>query len=424
MARFLIITMPVSGHVSPLLPLTQELVARGHTVRWYGSRRFQARIEQTGAVFLPFQAAPDLEQEKLNERFPERAKLSGIAQAKWDMKYIIDLNFDQYDDLCAIVADDRPDIMVGDFLTWGAQSLAQSQNIPYAVVNVLKSRLSESRYRPGWSGHGPQQHAIRSSAQPIAELVPAACDIVGHSYPLQPAARQQRPAAHSRDDLEFPFRVRLFLQPTIPAFEYPRSDLPGHIHFIGALIPKSSTQFTQPDWWQELDDGRPVVLVTQGTVATNLDDLLNPALEALAGEDVLVVGTTAGQPLEQVKAHPLPANVHLEPFVPFDRLMPHVDVMVTNGGYGGTHFALTHGVPLVAGGMSEDKAEICARIGWSGVGINLKTATPTPVQVRDAVKTVLSNGHYRRQAQAMRDAFAQHDAPKEAGELLEKLNSA
>ena len=64
----------------------------------------------------------------------------------------------------------------------------------------------------------------------------------------------------------------------------------------------------------------------------------------------------------------LPANVHAEPFIPFGHLLPHVNVMVTNGGYGGTQFALAYGIPLVVAGETEDKMEVAARVEWASSG--------------------------------------------------------
>ena len=69
--------------------------------------------------------------------------------------------------------------------------------------------------------------------------------------------------------------------------------------------------------------------------------------------------------------------------------------MVTNGGYGGVQMALSQGVPLVVAGTTEDKPEVAARVAWSGAGINLKTAAPTPAQVRDAVRALLDDQRYR-----------------------------
>jgi UDP:flavonoid glycosyltransferase YjiC (YdhE family) len=59
MARILVATVPVIGHIVPILPLARELVARGHEVRWYSGRKHAARIEATGARFLSFTQARD-----------------------------------------------------------------------------------------------------------------------------------------------------------------------------------------------------------------------------------------------------------------------------------------------------------------------------------------------------------------------------
>jgi UDP:flavonoid glycosyltransferase YjiC (YdhE family) len=163
-----------------------------------------------------------------------------------------------------------------------------------------------------------------------------------------------------------------------------------------------------------------VVLVTQGTVATNSDQLIAPTLRALANEDLLVIATTGGKPVDSVNVHPLPANARVETFLSYHHLMPHVDAMVTNAGYGSVQLALAHGIPLVAAGGTEEKPEICARIAWRGVGINLKTKTPGEERIRDAVRRVLNDPRYRMQAQEVQADFARHDPPTEAAVLLER----
>ena len=44
---------------------------------------------------------------------------------------------------------------------------------------------------------------------------------------------------------------------------------------------------------------------------------------------------------------PVPANARVAGFLPYADAAPAVDVMVTNGGWGGTLAALSHGIPLV-----------------------------------------------------------------------------
>jgi UDP:flavonoid glycosyltransferase YjiC (YdhE family) len=101
--------------------------------------------------------------------------------------------------------------------------------------------------------------------------------------------------------------------------------------------------------------------------------------------------------------------VRLERFIPHDLLLPHVDVMVTNGGYGGVQQALANGVPLVVAGDSEDKPEVAARVQWSGTGLNLHTGRPSPAMVARAVRRVLSHGSYRERAQALQAEIAATD---------------
>ena len=105
-----------------------------------------------------------------------------------------------------------------------------------------------------------------------------------------------------------------------------------------------------------------------------------PAIDGLADRDVLVVVSTGGRPQDAVG--PIPDNVRVESYLPYDRLLPMVDVIVTNGGYGGVQQALAHGVPLVVAGETEDKVEVSARVGWSGAGINLHANAAAPHQAR------------------------------------------
>jgi UDP:flavonoid glycosyltransferase YjiC (YdhE family) len=119
---------------------------------------------------------------------------------------------------------------------------------------------------------------------------------------------------------------------------------------------------------------------------------------------MVVVATTGGPDPEPLRPG-LPANVRLERFIPHDRLLPHVDVMVTNGGYGGVQQALAHGVPLVVAGDSEDKPEVAARVRWSGAGIDLRTGRPSPSQVAEAVRRVVADPGFAVRAGALQAAI-------------------
>lgn len=134
-----------------------------------------------------------------------------------------------------------------------------------------------------------------------------------------------------------------------------------------------------------------------------------------------VIATTGAKPPEALGLATLPPNVRVERFIPYEVLLPHVDVMVTNGGYGGTTQALAHGVPLVLAGTTEDKMEVNRRVAWSGVGIDLRTDWPKPAAIREAVGRVLAEPSFRRRAEAIRDEMRQYDAPRLAAATIEGL---
>lgn len=154
---------------------------------------------------------------------------------------------------------------------------------------------------------------------------------------------------------------------SVPGFDYPRSDMPKNIKYLGPILPKPQEDFVEPPWWPELKDYRKVVLVNQGTIANDITELILPTIEALKDERVLVIAVPVKEKIKN-----LPSNIKTAKFISFANLLPHVDVMVTNGGFGATHMALAQGIPLVSSGGSEDKMEVSARVAYSGSGINLK----------------------------------------------------
>ena len=52
--NILMVNVPYSGHVNPTLPLTRELVKRGHSVQYVNAEEFRDKIENTGAKFIPY----------------------------------------------------------------------------------------------------------------------------------------------------------------------------------------------------------------------------------------------------------------------------------------------------------------------------------------------------------------------------------
>jgi UDP:flavonoid glycosyltransferase YjiC (YdhE family) len=96
-------------------------------------------------------------------------------------------------------------------------------------------------------------------------------------------------------------------------------------------------------------------------------------------------------------------------------------VVITNGGYGTLNQAISYGIPIVAGGLSEDKREAGARVAWSGAGIDLQTSNPELEVLRAAVRNVVDEPRYRERAIALAAEFATYDTTSEIIAVLTDL---
>jgi UDP:flavonoid glycosyltransferase YjiC (YdhE family) len=212
----------------------------------------------------------------------------------------------------------------------------------------------------------------------------------------------------------------LYLHPGIAGFQYGTNSSPeSPVHYIGRLhLPPGPHSL--PGWWHDLDETKRLVLVTQGTVANrDFGQLVGPALKGLAEEkDVTVLVTTGGQPAESIPVD-IPANARVAAFLPYESVLPKVDLLITNGGYGTVNMALAQGVPIVSAGLTEDKEEVSAHVQWSGAGIDLRTNQANPEMVRSAARQILDSSAYRNRARELAEEFARHDTEAELLELLE-----
>jgi UDP:flavonoid glycosyltransferase YjiC (YdhE family) len=189
-----------------------------------------------------------------------------------------------------------------------------------------------------------------------------------------------------------------------PSLEYPISDIPDHVHFMGCL-PRQPLRpdLRYPNWWPEMvaarTSGKKVVFVTQGTVSFSPQELIIPTIKALGQRGDVIVIVVMGAPDARLPEEvPVPSNTHVLDYFPYDAVLEHTDVFVSNGGYGGFTHAVINGVPAVFAGMSEEKSEVTARAEFAGFAKNLRTQTPTAEQIREAVDQVLSDRRYKQRA--------------------------
>lgn len=411
--------MPFAGHVGPLGAVAAELVGRGHEVVAYTGAKYGERFTGLGATWLPWSKATDYDDADLAATFPKVGDGKGIRGSRANAEYVVfGTAAGQVED---ILAAGPFDLLVTDQVALGGAVAGQKLGIPWATVAVTPLSLGSKDLPPVGMPWTPATGLVSRLRDAVLRGVAA----VIYRGMVDPKLNRLRatvglgpvPPGRLFDGLYSP---HLVLAQGVPGLEYPRTDLPEHAHFVGRLAsPPTDPPVDLPPWWPELSTAPTVVHVTQGTLDIDPDDLLKPAIAALADRDVLVVCTTGGG--DPALLGPLPANVRAAAFLPHDRLLPLVDVMVTNGGWGGVLGAVQAGVPLVVAGASLDKPEVARRVAWAGVGVDLRTGAPKAARIARAVHQITADPAYRTRTQKLGAAMAAAGGAAAAGDLLEDL---
>lgn len=410
MATILLAATATPGHVNPMLAAARLLVAQGHRVLMLCGALFEQRIRATGAEFVPFAPEVDFDYRALERHFPERASLSGTAQMALALKRFFAAPMAKHDSqLRALIAAERVDLLLVENGFYGVLPLLQQPHgrpVPILMLGVNPVSFSS----PDAIFYGPRiPPELRRSLGELPWLDEP-------TRQLQREVQQRFDAALAEagvPPLTAPFTDVMvtapdaFLQLSCAGFEYERPELEGVIRYVGPLLPPR-LELTPPPWWERLDE-RPLVIVSQGTLANvDLGQLLLPAMQGLADDELQLLLTTGGRD-PALLGDAIPANAIVTDHVPFELALPRAAALVTNGGYGSVQSALAHGVPLVVAGTGEDKAEVATRVAWSGAGINLHSNEPTAAMVATAVRKVVGEPRYRARARLLAEEMAALD---------------
>lgn len=423
--KIILAATPMPSHVDALLTAGRLLRAAGHEVVLQTAAAYRTRAAAAGIAFHPLApgVSPDLR--NLDLALPVRRSLpQGPQQLLFDLSQIVLAPLPrQAAALLALHRQFEADLVLHDTLYGGALPLLMNGQAGRPVVACLGSTvLPLARDDGAVTGLGLPP-ATSAAQRALYDIIGQDLAATFHA-PLQARANALL-AGIGCPALPCPLLDALlrlpdlYLQPSVPGFEFPRAALPRSLHFIGALPPVAEDDVPGA-LAMALARGQRVVLISQNCWREpDLSRLIWPASDALAHRhDLQLLVATRGMPLTRETAA-LPANVHLVPASAVAAILPHADLLLSNGGFGVVTQALCHGVPVVCAGLGEGKPEVAARVAWSGAGLNLLSDRPSPLQLREAVDEVLDRPAYRGRAQDLAYEFERYDAARVLPMLVE-----
>lgn len=452
----LFVCHPLTGHLTPATKIAGALCSSGWPVFFLGPTAHQARIAGCGATFFPLQGTAD--HDDLLYYSPENPNppVADYWSRSWAGRALVDAEKqwldpipDQWTSVKAVLShlhgldSAREVIIIAEALFHGLLPLFCGAPLPPGVrrpratlgLSVTVPLIRSAHLPPFGFSLAYDPDLTRSAQTAKAWQLWARL-----SLRLKELLNRKLLEAGATKGLEGVFmdgemytKYDVFMQLGVPSFFFPRADWPDNFKFVG-IIPAAKPVKgwgKLPGWWDDIAtgtraDGVKVVLVAQGTVECDPEELILPTIRAMAErQDVLVVAILGrrGASLPTRDGKPLPCNARVTDYLHYDAVLPHAQAWVHNGGMGAVQHGIAHGVPMVVAGEGQDKTENAKRMAYSGAGVDLATARPDAGDVRKAVEDVLDMPSYRERVEVLRKEADQFDCYSAVERALSKLCS-
>lgn len=379
--RVLVSCIPQAGHLFPLLPLAEALVAQGDEVLVASGGDAMEAVSTRGLTFR-----------EMGPPFGEwfgalRSRTRGVPGEGLPPdrveRYFLPRLFGEVgtalvvDQLMSTATEFQPDLLVFDPVLFAGPLVAARLGIRAA------------------------QHTVGPLYDPATlELVADAVSPIWREFGLSvpPAAGMYA-------------GTTLAICP--PSLDPESAERSGVLPLRPVDLPKAAPsalpcEFPEPD--------RPLVYVTLGTFSNTNLDVFGLVLDAVADEPVNIVVTVGRD--NDPGSLPAAENVHVAQFLPQGDVLPHCTAAIHHAGAGTTFGILAHGLPSVALPQSADNFTIADRLAGAGAARALAPGEVTAGAVRDALRSVLVTPSYRAAAERLATDIAAMPSPAETAARL------
>jgi MGT family glycosyltransferase len=373
--HFLIVVWAAGGNVVPAAGLARVLSSRGHEVRVLGPPVLRKRFEQAGCTFRPFQRAREpgpVEEEVFDDNLLGWTRfLSGSRLA---------------DDVLAELDREAVDVVIVDAFLSAALSAAEKAGVPTAaLVHVLYQPCVEGPMATLWDPTRPFVDTTRRylGLSPLDSASPLVSTLWS--------------------------RASLVLACAPESFDYPLSNPPSNLRYVGPIFEDTPDEMPQP--------GRSLVLVSFGTTNMRQGQVLQRVLDALEFLDLEVLCTLGGVSIGELRP---PENARIRDWVPHMAVLSRASAVITHAGLSTVMSALANGVPLVCVPMGRDQPLNADRVAALGAGYHISSESSVDV-IRTAVEDVLEDPSFRHKAEQMAEVIAGYGNGSKAASEVEAL---
>ncbi|WNI21949.1 macrolide family glycosyltransferase [Streptomyces sp. ITFR-16] len=377
--------IPAVSHVLPSLEVIRELVARGHRVTYANDPVVAARIEATGAEFVPY------------------GSVLPVADNNWPddpiavMTLFLDEAVQALAQLRAFYDRDPADLYLYDIGAYAARALAESQRRPLMQLSATFV---------AWEGY-EQDVAARLWTLPGADAYRARF------------TRWLGACGASTTDMDAFCGRPADTLALIPRAMQPHADATdtGTVTFVGPCFDGRGGEQS----WTRPAGADKVLLVSLGSAYTDRPDFYRRCIAAFGDLPGWHVVLQIGRHTDRAELGAIPSTVEVHSWVPQFAILEQADAFVTHAGMGGSAEGLYTGVPMIAVPQGADQFMNADRLVELGVARRIDTADATAETLRDALTALVADPETARRSAELRAEARAEGGTRRAADLVEEL---
>ncbi|GGY01034.1 glycosyltransferase [Streptomyces hiroshimensis] len=400
MSGFLFVVPPFTGHVNPTVGVAGELVRRGHRVAWAGLPYAVGPLVGPRATVFPCAAPGTPDPERPDPGGPDPGgPAPGASSPPGEQRGAAALRslwVDCLEPLAeamapgvrAAVREFRPDVLVADQQALAGGLVADHLGIPWATSATTSAEFTALTGTPQLQAWADER---------IQDL------------------RKRTGVRDSRSD---PRRSdQLVLMFTTEALAGPAGRFGPQVRLVGPSLAPRPSPGDFP--WHRLDDARPTVLITLGTVSGDAGARFLPACAAAVRERSEAVQAVIADPSGTVRD--TGDGIIVLPHVPQLALLERCSAVLCHGGHNTVCEALWHGLPLVVAPIRYDQPVIASQVVRAGAGLRVRFRHATADRIGAALDAVLGESRFRAAARRVGESFRAAGGAAAAATHLEHL---
>jgi UDP:flavonoid glycosyltransferase YjiC (YdhE family) len=357
-----------AGHLQPLLPYVRAFRAHNHEVLIAAPNEVSEALRDAAIPHAPFDHPGDDMLKPIWARF--RGATQEEIQAIAAGEIFAGANASAaLPKLQGTIRSFRPDLIVRDSVEYAALVAAEVADVPRVRIAV---------------------HSV-SFEEVLPPLVAAPIDALRVVAGLAP----DKGASLRAEQVFSSFPASLDVVPADSLMRAP---------FRARVVEEAPSSASAP--WARTDDSRPLVYITFGSQVGTIPEyrlIYRSSLDAVADLPVRALLTT-GRNFDSGVLGAIPANVHVEAWIPQRDVLPRASALVCHGGSGTLLGALAAGLPMVVVGYGADQPHNARLVAAAGAGLAL--THPDVSALRAAIQSVLGTPEIRLRAQTLASEIA------------------